>query len=117
MAQRMTGRLRQGPQHWRLTDPASVLVVVIVILIRVLILVFRVVRLIRILGILARSMALRSAEFALECGIVGSRAEILHVPGLPSRFCLLTAAPHGVTPFCTSIRRWSHVCTHEAPEY
>ena len=83
----------------QLSDTAGVYLVVIVF--RVLVLISRVVRLRGIFGEVALYTTGWARELTLKCRVVSVRGVVLDVPSLLGSFCLLTAAPHGVTPFCT----------------
>jgi len=86
----------------QLADPTGVnLVVVFFQIIRVLIHISRIVRFNRLIRIMARGTTARARQLTLKCRIVSIRGVVLDIPSLLGSFCLLTAAPHGVTPFCT----------------
>src|SRR6476620_3910229 len=86
----------------RLTYPTGVnLVVVVFQIVRVLIHIRRVIRFDRVIREVVRGTTPRARELALKGRIVSVRGVVLDVPSLLGSFCLLTAAPHGVTPFCT----------------
>lgn len=76
-------------------------VVVFFQIIRVLIHISRIVRFNRIIREMACGTTFPTLELTLKGRVVSVRGIILNVPSLLSSFCLLTAAPHGVTPFCT----------------
>src|SRR6476620_1554161 len=86
----------------RLTYPTGVnLVVVVFQIVRVLIHIRRVIRFDRVIREVVRGTTSRARELALKGRIVSVRGVVLDVPSLLGSFCLLTAAPHGVNPFCT----------------